>query len=91
MTEALTAAIAFAFDTLHLSAVVIDPIVGNIASEKLAEHFGGVFEGTKRIASFLPKQKVYRITAPLAVNEEESPVRCCRWCGARPLYNVPTG
>ncbi|KAL8286794.1 hypothetical protein RQP46_004322 [Phenoliferia psychrophenolica] len=79
MTEALTGIIEFAFETLHLSAIIIDPMVGNVASEKLAQRLGGKITGTKKSPGY-PKQTIYKITPPAAGLGEETGKRCCRWC-----------
>lgn len=84
MTEALTAIIAFAFDTLHLSSIIIDPIVGNTASEALAQHFGGKpYKVLRHTLYSKRKQRVYRVAPPLVPEwGDERPERCCRWCVA---------
>lgn len=61
MTEALGVILRYAFDVLRLSLVVIDPLEENVASQKLARHWGGKFEGKIRHPYFYMKQQdVYR-------------------------------
>ena len=86
MTEALKGIIDFAFNTLHLSSILVDPLSSNEASVKIAERLGGIFEGTKKIQGSSSKvQKVYRISPPTlggsqeAPMAEERPIKCCRW------------
>lgn len=94
MTETIVHVLRYAFDVLRLGSIIVDPIVGNEASLRLAKTVGGQFVTTQKNAYLRTiQQDIYKIPRGAWYEaekgreggtkeepKEDKDAKNCRWC-----------